>query len=156
MAVAKKRCRTIKGVVFDLEPTDREPPCGRARASKPAPASRKSAAPRKSVALIDALGGPRVSEYDRRRLKRTALPAPIDPAKAERGARVSVFSYAENEPSHGVLIGLPGDKAYIGVDVEPTVLFESGSNAGMKRHIRWERIFPGWLDPNVNWKPWKG
>lgn len=35
MKQAKKRCRTIKGVVYDLEPTERTPPCGRPKAAPP-------------------------------------------------------------------------------------------------------------------------
>lgn len=110
-------------------------------AGKPAPAATVVAAPQNQ----------RVSDYDRRRQKQIPLPASLDPLAARVGDRVSVFSYQSNEPDHAVLTALPGGGA-----AEPSVRFESGSNEGMNRHIRWERIFAGWLDPNVNWKPWKG
>jgi hypothetical protein len=105
------------------------------RAPAPAPAPPPVAEPSR-----------RISEYDRRRLKRTPLPKSIDPSSAAVGDRVSVFSYAENEPTHGTLIALPSER-----EKEPTVQFD-----GMQRFIRWERIFAGWLDQNINWKPWKG
>lgn len=113
----------------------------------------KKAAP---VATVGTAQNRSVGSYALRQQREVPLPHTIDPSKAQRGQRVSVFNYAENEPSHGTLIGLPGDKAMYGSESEPSIEFVSGANEGMKRHIRWERIFDGWLDPNVNWKPWRG
>jgi hypothetical protein len=120
-------------------------------------ASARLAGKTPAVAYVGVASNASVSDYDRRRQKVVPLPHSIDPAKAQRGQKVSVFNYLQNEPAHGTLTGLPGDKGYLDtVATEPTVHFESGDQAGMNRHIRWERIFTGWLDPNVNWKPWKG
>ena len=99
-----------------------------------------------------------VSDYDRSRQRKRPLPSPIDPSTAKVGDRVSVFNYADNRPDPAVIEALPGlQNSYGSVSVEPAVLFVPGSpNEGMHRYIRWERMFPGWLDPNVNWRPWKG
>lgn len=106
------------------------------------------------------LDGPpttRVSDYERRRLKKTPLPKSIDPSSARVGDRVSVFDYLGTEPEHATLTALPGAIEHGHVAKEPSVLFAPHSaSGGMSRYIRWERMFPGWLDPNVNWAPWKG
>lgn len=108
------------------------------------------------IAYVGAAGGRSRSDYDVRRQPVVPLPPPIDPATASVGQAVSVFSYNENEPAHGTLTHLPGAVEHGRVATEPTVHFLSGAQAGMNRYIRWDRVFGGWLDPNVNWKPWKG
>jgi hypothetical protein len=105
---------------------------------------------------VDAPPAVRLSGYEKRRMKKVPLPKSIDPSSARVGERVSVFSYGENEPEHATLTALPGAIEHGHVAREPSVLFAPhASHAGMNRYISWDRIFSGWLDPNVNWEPWR-
>lgn len=122
-----------------------------------AASARLAGKPAPPVAMVGVASNARVSDYDRRRQKVVPLPAPIDPSKARVGDRVSVFYYGQNEPNHATLTELPGTPGQYGrTSTEPTVKFDAGSSEGMNRHVRWEQVYAGWLDPNVNWKPWKG
>lgn len=119
-------------------------------------ASARLAGKAKPVAYVGVASGRSRSDYDVRRQPVVPLPPSIDPSTARVGDHVSVFNYLENEPAHGTLTGLPGELEHGHRSTEPTIHFLSGSQAGMNRYIRWDRVFKGWLDPNVNWKPWKG
>jgi hypothetical protein len=114
----------------------------------------KVAAPKPPT--VDAPPAVRLSGYEKRRMKKTPLPKSIDPSSARVGDQVSVFTYGSSEPEHAILKSLPGEPLMYGaVSREPAVLFSTGANSGMNRSISWDRMFAGWLDPNVNWEPWR-
>jgi hypothetical protein len=84
----------------------------------------------------------------------------MDPSSARVGDRVSVFQYGSGEPAHATLTELPGTMRVAAKwggreSTEPTLHFVNGESAGMNRYVRWERVFPGWLERD-GWQPWKG
>lgn len=105
---------------------------------------------------VDGPPAVRLSGYEKRRMKKTPLPKSIEPSSARVGDRVSVFNYGESEPEHATITALPGAVEHGHVAREPSVLFApASSQPGMNRYISWDRMFRGWLDPNVNWEPWR-
>jgi len=138
--------------VYDLVPTDREPPCRRVAGPPksvrpPAPKPKPKPKPAFSVA---------------RKVKPRPLPAPVDPSAARVGDCVSVPSeghtvqtFGTSVFDYGTITALPGPGRYGTVSTEPTVRFETGGLLGMDRHVRWERVYPGWVEPQGGWKKWR-
>lgn len=123
-------------------------PAAPVSAPAPAPARDK---PRK----LDRYGKPR----------KLPLPARLDPAAAAVGQRVSVAragvaisSFDTTEFDHGELAELPS-RGGVGRDsTEPTVRYVGPGNAlpdGFRRHVPWERIYPGWVEPRTGYAKWR-
>ena len=90
------------------------------------------------------------------------LPPNYPPSSARVGDIVSVVGPGETIAtlgqsvfSYGTIEALPGPGKYGTVSTEPAVTFATGALQGMTRHVRWDRIYAGYVSNDVAWKKWK-
>lgn len=83
------------------------------------------------------------------------LPALTAAAKIEALERLAADRAAAPNERQNALRAARSLRARGYQSSEPALRFANGSLEGMTRYVRWERIYPGWIEPRFGWAKWR-